>query len=890
DSHSVESDSSRYYHVLSQHSSTFRFKNWNQSTASKDLIFKHAYYVTPSVPDRMESEFEHIDTLRVVNNCDGLINQGAAGLRDILLSTWQTGTSPVFTDTALETSRYLPDTAVRTITLGGLTFNFEQWQNGDTNLLSSDTISPQGDTTVQAYFHANMRADNALYWNNQRKIVLDSLHNRYWFAYVSHGNVYLTRSTDISSMPAGCSWDTARRVNRIQDYGHCTNPSVTWLPYQNDLGNPPRIIVVWEDTAAAGSTVTRIVKYSIYDSLGNVWSGTSNYTLTASPITSPLPCAPMVCPVLPCDSTLRHYGDAVVVWADGQKDSLYIAIINPNGPPGGPAYVPNSYGGQFPAVEPGFNRRDMATLSDIADFELTWHDGTGIKYDYLLLNTLTDGRSSGHIFQYSPPEQVIDTSWTGANAHASLAVATDAEPLIAWEQSGSRIIASNCVPPTGTVCNYNVVLRYGITLRSKPRHDSSWGGFITIAKFKANPTFYGVGACELSESLFAPSVTIYHDEISHFHLYWTHGLSSSCGGDSIKEKYLSLTGGTVIPDTTVSTANGRTPAQPYSQFTPVAEHRTIWAQDTATTEIMKRDNACTVADNYIAVNMNDYNQAYVHWNDTASFSFMSGEYAMKDSAGNVTAVHQQPLSLTASVHSINDAANQMRSQYFHINNNTVKIICYNGVVLTDTTKSLHALDTTRQVMFKVELRDSVTGNLLQTLTQCNITGNFASSANPLGMDTITVTGKSGKTCYIRLTVDTLKAPSTFSVTPGQVYSDNLLSSVVSGDTNGLSKEIEAYRTPISPSTDNPIGLTVFPNPTSGTASILFTIPVEDADYVTQVKVFNLLGEDVSTLVKDVKPAGEHSVQFDGTALPSGRYIVAVHTINHTQSKLMILEK
>ncbi|HET7152936.1 MAG TPA: T9SS type A sorting domain-containing protein, partial [Candidatus Kapabacteria bacterium] len=714
--------------------------------------------------------------------------------------------------------------------------------------------------------------------------------------YVSHGNVYLTRSTDVTATPAGCKWDTARMVNSLSRYGHCVNPSITWLPYQSDLNNPPRVVVIWEDTTASGSTITRDIKYSIYDTSGVISSGQSNVTFTSTSIASDVPAAPMVCPILPSDSTFKHYGDAVAVWADGQKDSLMIGIINPQAVSRGPIGVPNAVGGKFGAIEPGYNRKDTATLSDPADFELTWHDSSGIKYSYLLLNSISYMRSANHIFQYTLPEQVADTTWWGVNEHASLAVNTSAEPLVAWEQIGSRMMPVNCPASPGTVCmTDNFIGRMGITLRSKVRHDSSWGGFISIVKFSTFPLTAGIlnnsiysSICDGAESFFAPSVTAYKDETGLCRLYWTHGLPGSCGGDSIHYKALAFngTGSSYInPDTTVSTSNGRTPTQPYSHWLPKAEHRTIWAQDSSTTEIMKRDGSCTVADNYVATSINDYNQACVHWNDTSNFSFVSGEYAMIDSAGSVTAMHQQPLSLTTAVHSINDAANQMRSQYFHIKNDTVKLICYNGVVLTDTTKSLHALGSTGGITFVVELRDSATGNLLQTLVPLGITHTFTSTSSPLGMDTVKVAGQSGKTCYFRLTVDTVGAPSTFSITPSQVYSENLLSGVIAGDTGALGKEIA--RTAPVPESAMPL-LSAYPNPFTAVGHVSFTLSQSMPATIT---LYDMMGRMVKQLaVNQYFTAGNNTLTFNAANLPSGIYLCVFASANTQAEKLMILEK
>jgi len=52
----------------------------------------------------------------------------------------------------------------------------------------------------------------------------------------------------------------------------------------------------------------------------------------------------------------------------------------------------------------------------------------------------------------------------------------------------------------------------------------------------------------------------------------------------------------------------------------------------------------------------------------------------------------------------------------------------------------------------------------------------------------------------------------------------------------------------------------------------------------------MMARDVTTLINNVEPAGRHTITFNASNLPSGQYIVAVHTLNHMQSKLIILTK
>lgn len=75
----------------------------------------------------------------------------------------------------------------------------------------------------------------------------------------------------------------------------------------------------------------------------------------------------------------------------------------------------------------------------------------------------------------------------------------------------------------------------------------------------------------------------------------------------------------------------------------------------------------------------------------------------------------------------------------------------------------------------------------------------------------------------------------------------------------------------------------YPNPFNPTTTIRFSVPsrrdlaptsrdgqIPNANFVS-LKVFDVLGREVATLVNEVKPAGRYTVTFDGSALPSGVY-------------------
>jgi len=55
-------------------------------------------------------------------------------------------------------------------------------------------------------------------------------------------------------------------------------------------------------------------------------------------------------------------------------------------------------------------------------------------------------------------------------------------------------------------------------------------------------------------------------------------------------------------------------------------------------------------------------------------------------------------------------------------------------------------------------------------------------------------------------------------------------------------------------------------------------------------VYDILGNEIATLVNEDKPAGEYEVIFDATGLPSGIYIYRLMAGNNTLAKKLILLK
>jgi len=79
----------------------------------------------------------------------------------------------------------------------------------------------------------------------------------------------------------------------------------------------------------------------------------------------------------------------------------------------------------------------------------------------------------------------------------------------------------------------------------------------------------------------------------------------------------------------------------------------------------------------------------------------------------------------------------------------------------------------------------------------------------------------------------------------------------------------------------------YPNPFNPITNIQFNIA--DIGFVT-LKVYDVLGNEVATLVNEEKPSGSYKVDFDGSGLPSGIYIYRLITAKFSDSKKLMLLK
>ena len=87
----------------------------------------------------------------------------------------------------------------------------------------------------------------------------------------------------------------------------------------------------------------------------------------------------------------------------------------------------------------------------------------------------------------------------------------------------------------------------------------------------------------------------------------------------------------------------------------------------------------------------------------------------------------------------------------------------------------------------------------------------------------------------------------------------------------------------------------YPNPFNPSTKIKYSIPQvtlrqAQSDIKVTLKVYDILGREVATLVNEEKPVGSYEVEFNGINLPSGIYFYQLKAGQFSEAKKMILLK
>jgi hypothetical protein len=79
----------------------------------------------------------------------------------------------------------------------------------------------------------------------------------------------------------------------------------------------------------------------------------------------------------------------------------------------------------------------------------------------------------------------------------------------------------------------------------------------------------------------------------------------------------------------------------------------------------------------------------------------------------------------------------------------------------------------------------------------------------------------------------------------------------------------------------------FPNPFNPSTKISWQLPVGSQQ---TLKIYDVLGNEITTLIDEYKPAGRYEIEFNASSLPSGVYFYQLKAGDYIDTKKMILLK
>ena len=193
---------------------------------------------------------------------------------------------------------------------------------------------------------------------------------------------------------------------------------------------------------------------------------------------------------------------------------------------------------------------------------------------------------------------------------------------------------------------------------------------------------------------------------------------------------------------------------------------------------------------------------------------------------------------------------------------------------TDTVKALSLLQNDKFISFNVELIDASNDAVLYTLNNVKFTGNSSLGLSSESYN-IDLTGLTGKEVYFKVKIANNLNP---------VY----YASEIKSDANVLGKSkavtIDLSKTFVVKDYDL---FQNYPNPFNPATTITYQLPKSGS---VTLKIYDMLGKEVMTLVNEQKEMGRYTVQFDASSLASGMYVYQLRANDFVSTKKMLLLK
>jgi len=225
----------------------------------------------------------------------------------------------------------------------------------------------------------------------------------------------------------------------------------------------------------------------------------------------------------------------------------------------------------------------------------------------------------------------------------------------------------------------------------------------------------------------------------------------------------------------------------------------------------------------------------------------------------VTSIEELNLSVRTDTLNLNPQSELIFSDYYYVVNSV---------------KADSLLSNEFNVNFKCELVKLSTGEVVGEFEEVNYNKNNLEEYGYQGY-LVDCSGIEAGEYYLRLT-------SSVNEAVGLSLSDIQMDDVVLEKSKLNVKNFRGESIPIEYALEQN-----YPNPFNPTTTIRFQIP---KDGMVTLKVYDILGAEVATLVNEEKVAGKYEVNFNAATLASGVYIYRLNVKEYVNVKKMVLLK
>ncbi len=252
----------------------------------------------------------------------------------------------------------------------------------------------------------------------------------------------------------------------------------------------------------------------------------------------------------------------------------------------------------------------------------------------------------------------------------------------------------------------------------------------------------------------------------------------------------------------------------------------------------------------------------------AEFFFMLGDIEV-----NGEKIRFKQLSDTVTIPSKDVLNTLIESEPFELKDNSMFTYSVEYGI-TDSTLAAQVLQNNENVKFKVELIDVTSDQIINTFDNVSYSKDFlqkyTSIAYQVNTEAISTMG-----VKLRLVADH-SGNANYFINNSFVENEIIAKKGFKVINVKVDLQIKDYAL-----TQN------YPNPFNPITTITYQLPKSGS---VTLKIFDILGNEIKTLVNEQKEKGRYTVQFDASSLASGMYVYQLRANDYTSTKKMLLLK